>query len=150
MPDHDDDLGFDPDTAITNEQVRETIKRLERENRDLKANIAEATQARRELSFVKAGIDLSTPTGKLFAKAYDGNPDLDEVRAAAIEYGLLEPPPATPTPSDEQAAFQRIDRAAATGRPASGPVDWSKRLKETRNPDEYWQVIKEYEQSLAE
>lgn len=68
----------------------------------------ERDQAKRELAFVRAGIDLDSPSGKLAAKAYDGEPSLDAVKQFAVEYGLIQP---DEEEMDQQAALQRLSGA---------------------------------------
>lgn len=61
----------------------------------------ELAAARRELALVKAGVDVESPLGKMFAKAYDGDLDPEVIRA---EWSGLAPAPAAPEeppPSDE-------------------------------------------------
>lgn len=105
-------------------------KNLERKAKEADAAKAEAQAAKRELALLKAGIDLESPTGKLFAKAYDGEASVDAIKAAATEYGLIgtESAPAAPAqtePSvsnDELAAHQRIAQASA-GANSGGQYD---------------------------
>jgi len=72
---------------------------------------AEAAQARRELAFLKAGVDLESPLGKLFAKGYDGDLTPDAVKSAAVEAGIVEQPQAA-VPQEELAAHDRFAQAA--------------------------------------
>jgi hypothetical protein len=105
-------------------------KNLERKAKEADAAKAEAQAAKRELALLKAGIDLESPTGKLFAKAYDGEASVDAIKSAATEYGLIgqESAPAAPTQSapsvssDELAAHQRIAQASA-GANSGGQYD---------------------------
>lgn len=104
-------------------------KNLERKAKEADAAKAEAQAAKRELAILKAGIDLESPTGKLFAKAYDGEASVDAIKAAATEYGLIgtESAPAAPTPApsvsnDELAAHQRIAQTSA-GANSAGQYD---------------------------
>lgn len=85
-------------------------KKLEKENADLK----------REIAFTASGIDLTSPTGKLFAKAYDGAPNVDAVKAAAIEYGVIAPP--APVVSDEEAAELQVIAQVAASSTSTGGV----------------------------
>jgi len=63
---------------------------------------ADATAARCELAFVRAGIDTDKGPGKLLFQSYQGEPTAEAVLAAAKEYGIepqaTTPPPAAPTP----------------------------------------------------
>jgi len=54
-----------------------------------KAEAAEGQAAKRELAFIKAGIDTSTPMGSLFTRAYDGEIDADAIKAAAVKDGVI-------------------------------------------------------------
>jgi len=82
---------------------------------------AEADAAKRELALIRAGIDLDSPQGKLFAKAYDGEPAVDAIRKAAEEYGVLAPP-TPPVDPAELSAHTRVAQASA-GSPAAPPAD---------------------------
>src|SRR6266566_2787510 len=93
MADYDDDgneiqeqeeQGNDPDW----------LKNTRKKARQADAAMAERDAAKRELMLMKAGIDLETPHGRLFAKGYDGDLTLEAVKASATDYGLLTP--ATP------------------------------------------------------
>jgi hypothetical protein len=95
--------------------------------RDLRSAADEGRKAKRELAFVKAGIDTDTPLGKMFATAYDGDLTRD---AIAEEWEKIAPAPAVdqaptpaeqlesePTPEDRyahQAAQDRARRAIAS------------------------------------
>ena len=74
---------------------------------------AEAAAARKELAFVKAGIDTDAGVGKLLLQQFDGEPTKEAVLAAAAEYGITVGAP-TPVveeiPAEEQA--QTRERAA--------------------------------------
>jgi hypothetical protein len=48
-----------------------------------------AVDPARELAFLKAGVDTSTPTGALLLRAYDGELTADAVKAAAEPLGLI-------------------------------------------------------------
>lgn len=115
----DDDLDTPDDDETTpntprNQDWRRKLKQEAEEGRRAKQEAVEATSeaaaARKELAFLKAGIDLDSPQGKLFAKAYDGEPSLDAVKAAAQEYGLLDAPS---VPAEELAGHDRFAQASA-------------------------------------
>jgi hypothetical protein len=80
-------------------------KQLEDALAEAKRAKAELEQVRaekaRDEAFAKAGIP-DSPTGKLFRKAYDGAPDAEAIRAAAQEYGVLEPPAPTTPPAERE------------------------------------------------
>lgn len=72
----------------------------------------EAANAKRELALMKAGIDLESGTGKLFAKAYDGEATPEAIKAAAAEYGLV-PTSQTNEVQNDLQAIDRISQASA-------------------------------------
>lgn len=119
---YEDDFDLDQEENEQPQQQQEPQwrKNLERKAKEADAAKAEAQAAKRELALLKAGIDLESPTGKLFAKAYDGEASVDAIKSAATEYGLIgnesAPAASTPAPSvsnDELAAHQRIAQTSA-------------------------------------
>jgi hypothetical protein len=76
----------------TRNPVRARMKQLEKETADLRKQVAEAETAKRELAFVKAGLDPLQPMTKYFVKAYDGDLTPDAIRQAAVEAQLISPP----------------------------------------------------------
>jgi hypothetical protein len=126
----------------TRNPVRARMKQLEKETADLRKQVAEAESAKRELAFVKAGIDPLQPMSKYFVKAYDGELDPEAIRQAAVEAQLISPPDTQPTPSETQ-AWQRTAKLAAGSQTAQPPVDWNRRLNEARSPQEVDQILAE-------
>lgn len=91
----EDSDGFDDSDAEDPGEEDQTplVKRLRGELRARDKELGEARSARRELAFVRAGIDTSTKLGALFAKSYEGDiTDLDALKKEAIELGLLQAP----------------------------------------------------------
>ena len=122
--------------------VRARMKQLEKETADLRKQVAEAESAKRELAFVKAGIDPIAPMTKYFVKAYDGDLSPDAIRQAAVEAQLISPPDSTPS-ADEAMAWQRTQKIAAGSQTALPAVDWNRRLEEARSPQEVEQILAE-------
>jgi len=130
-------LVVDCSTGITSE-VELTAEEVAQREADALA-WAEAEAARRELAMLKAGIDLDTPQGKLFAKAYDGESTLDAVKKAAEEYGVIQAMNAIP--AEELDAIDRVSRAGAV--PSSTPMDDPlAALNNAETPDEIIQLLK--------
>jgi len=125
---------------------RKWVRDLEKRAKDADRVKAEAESAKRELAFMKAGIDLDSPTGKLFAKAYDGEASLDAVRSAAQEYGVLDQPK-TQIPADEFAAINRIGSAAAGGQ-VNDPVDYAAEINAADTPDAVLAILQKAGVSL--
>lgn len=82
--------------------LRKQLEDAIAENRRLKAEFEQMrTETTRNEAFAKAGIP-DSPAGKLFRKAYDGEPTLEAVRTAALEYGVIEPPAPTTPPAERE------------------------------------------------
>ena len=66
---------------------------------------------KREMAFLKAGVDTDTKAGQLLYKAYDGELETDLLRAEAAELGILRDAPAPvqekSDDSDRQATQER-------------------------------------------
>jgi hypothetical protein len=118
MSDYDDN----DDLETTDEAPKRNWRRdLEEQAAQAKAAAAEAEAARRELAFLKAGIDLDSPQGKLLAKGYDGPATAEAIKAAAVEYGLIQTE-APAVPAEELAAHDRVANASA-GAPTANEAD---------------------------
>ena len=140
---------YDSDMEETNSRnpVRARMKELEKEAAELRKQIAEAETAKRELAFVKAGIDPNSPMSKYFMKGYEGDLDPDAIRQAAVEAQLISPPEATPT-QVEAAGWQKIAKIAAGSQTAQPPVDWNQRLLNAESPKEVEAILAEARQAL--
>jgi len=126
----------------TRNPVRARMKQLEKETAELRKQVAEAESAKRELAFVKAGIDPLQPMSKYFVKAYDGELDPEAIRQAAVEAQLISPPQNQPS-ADEMQAWQRTNKVAAGSQTSQPPVDWARRLNEATSPREVEQILSE-------
>ena len=122
--------------------VRARMRQLEKENAEAKKLLAEAETAKRELAFVKAGIDLTSPMSKYFVKGYDGDYSPESIRQAAVEAQLISPPEPSPLVEEAQ-AWNRTAKIAAGTQTAQPPVDWNRRLQEARNPQEVDAILAE-------
>jgi hypothetical protein len=106
----------------TRNPVRARMKQLEKETADLRKQVAEAETAKRELAFVKAGLDPLQPMTKYFVKAYDGDLTPDAIRQAAVEAQLISPPQNQPS-ADEMQAWQRTNKVAAGSQTSQPPIE---------------------------
>jgi len=70
---------------------------------------------KREMAFLKAGVDTETKAGQLLFKAYDGELDTESIKTEADELGLFKSSQ-EPAPSVEQVPSE--DRQATTERQA--------------------------------
>ena len=122
--------------------VRARMRQLEKENTEVKKLLAEADIAKRELAFVKAGIDLTAPASKYFVKGYDGELSPESIRQAAVEAQLISPPEPSPLMEEAQ-AWNRTAKIAAGTQTAQPPIDWNRRLQDARNPQEVDSILAE-------
>lgn len=142
-----DNYDSDMEETNTRNPVRARMKELEKEAAELRKQVADAETARRELAFVKAGIDPNSPMSKYFMKGYDGELDPETIRQAAVEAQLISPPEATPT-QVEAAGWQKIAKIAAGSHTAQPPVDWNQRLANAESPREVEAILAEARQAL--
>lgn len=106
----------DEATPEPNEDVSELRKAAE----GGKAAKLEAELAKKELAFVKAGIDTDSKPAQALLKAYDGELSADAIKAEAAEWGLLkqaEPEPEATPDYTADAELQNM-RDASAGEPA--------------------------------
>lgn len=117
--DQETGLPIDPEPAPQRRNpVRDQLKRTEKERDQLRTEAEEGRTARRELAFVRAGLDPGDPRHAMFMKAYDGELDTEQIRSQAVEVGFLD----APGPSaDAQAHAQAA--AMATGAMNAPVVD---------------------------
>ena len=85
---YDDDDNDQPVEPPQN-PVRARMKQLEKEAKELRRQVAEFSQASREMNFVKAGIQTDDPRFKYFLKGYDGELTPEAIRRAAEEAQLI-------------------------------------------------------------
>ncbi len=137
--DEDDHVDAEP----KQNPVRARMKQLEKEAEELRKQIAEADAMKRELTFVKAGIDPADPKFKYFVKGYDGELSPDAIREALVEAQLISPPDT----SGEAAAWQRTNQVAAGAQTAHPPVDWNRRIQEATSEAEIMALLAEAQQT---
>jgi hypothetical protein len=90
----------------------------------------ELRQTRIDNAMLQAGVDLDSPTGKMFRKAWDGDADADAIKAGAAEIpGALRSVPEPPAPDiqgearEEGEADQFGERSAFASGDAAGAED---------------------------
>ena len=118
--------------------VRARMRELEAENKRKDALLAEAEQAKRELAFLKAGVNPENPMAKYFIKGYEGDLSTDAIRAAAQEANIIES--SKPSANEEQ-AWNRVNRAAGAAETSEPPVDYVERIKQARSKDEVLHLL---------
>jgi hypothetical protein len=154
--DENDEFDTETETVVEDPKPKRNWRRdLEEQASAAKQAKAEAAAAQRELALLKAGIDLDSPQGKLFAKGYDGAADVAAIKAAAVEYGVIESD-APSVPQEELAAHDRLSQAAAVsttsgdeGSQAVAEVAAAKSMEELRAALAKYGIETEYEQPLG-
>jgi hypothetical protein len=114
MSDNYTDDDFDSD-EIDVEEASESPRGLRRAANKSKKLEQELANAKRELAFIKAGINPDDPKMRYFIKGYEGDLTAEAVREAALEAGFLA---SQSNESDPQlaatgAAQQRVMQAAS-------------------------------------
>lgn len=108
-----DDLTEDQDDdSSTVKKLRTQLRKAKAEARTNGELAAAGKDAARKLALMEAGIDITKPNGKLFAKAYDGDLDTEAIVAAATEYGVLEPEKEEVT-KEETASLRRMNEVSS-------------------------------------
>jgi len=128
---------------------RKWVRDLEKRAKAAEKAAAERDAAMRELVMLKAGINPETPQGKLFIKAYDGEPTLEAVKAAAQEYGVLDAP--TPAiPAEEVAAHQRVANTAAGAGISDGEEDPIALINRAESAAEVLELVEKYGVAISD
>jgi hypothetical protein len=126
----------------TRNPLRTRIKTLEEEIKSLRQNAVEAEQAKREMAFMKAGIDTGDSAAKYFVKGYDGELTVDAIKQAAVEARLLSPRVSEENLSEQQ-AWKRTNQVAAGAESASEIPDLQARLDAASTEAEVLAILSE-------
>ena len=105
------ETGDNGDTNLVRE-LRKQAKDGKQAKREAESARSEADAAKRELALLKSGIDVNSPTGKLFAKSYEGELTAEAIKAEAEQYGLI-PTSQTSEVKDDLSAIDRVSQASA-------------------------------------
>jgi len=137
----DSDIEFDEQETGRN-PLRDRMKQLESENAALKARADEASNAARELAFVRAGVDSADPMAKYFVKAYDGELSPEAIRTAAIEARLIQDTKAAQV-AQEAKGWDRTNQAASGNATGDAPVDMVTRISKATSQAEIEMLLEE-------
>lgn len=107
----DDEIDTDDIDSGTGESG--DIKSLRRAANGKKKLEQELANAKRELAFIKAGINPDDPKMRYFVKGYEGDLTSEAVRAAALEAGFLASQDRSEQAQAVQSAQERVMTAAA-------------------------------------
>ena len=141
MSEFEDFYEEDDDQQPSQNPVRARMKQLEKENRQKDALLAEAAEAKKELAFLKAGIDTSDPKFKYFVKGYDGELNPDEIKQAAAEAQLITPPPSIQ--DQDKAGWQQSNKIAAGAETSSEGPSWIKRIRDAESAEQIEAIFAE-------
>lgn len=122
MPDSDDPTyddefqnGEGGDNTPAMKQMRQQIRNLEKQLKAASDGSARAAELERKLALTEMGANLKDPRAKYLPQT----DDIEALREAAVDLGLVAPP-APDTPPEEAAALDRIANASAGGRSVPG------------------------------
>ena len=105
---------FTDDEPTGETQESHNIKLLREKAEAGEKATRELAQAKRELAVLQSGIDVESPAGKLFLKAYDGDNTVEAIKAAAEEYAI--PLKGEQTPEPEAVEEPPVDSGTDTRR----------------------------------
>jgi hypothetical protein len=142
MSNYEEDFYEDDDQPQESNPVRARMKQLEKENREIRKALAEAEQAKREATFLKAGINPSEAKFKYFVKGYDGDLNPDAIIAAAEEAQLIAPSKPQ-VDEEEKRGWQQTNKVAAGNESAPPPASWAKRIQDASSQEEVYQIFAE-------
>lgn len=109
---HEDEQHDDGPAAL-----REALKRAEKRAADAEAHATEAEAARRENVMLRAGVDIDSKLGQMFARSYQGDLDIDAVKTEWAE--LAPSTPVVPEPSEQEQGRERSALAADAPAPTT-------------------------------
>lgn len=140
-----DDFDNEATEQTEKNPVRARMREMESELKALREKAAEAEKLQRELAFSKAGIPMDSPMSKYFVKGYEGEFTPEAIRKAAEEANLVKPAKTT-VDDAEQKAWNRLQKASASGESSDPIVDWNVKLNSARNQDEVMQILAQMRQ----
>ena len=139
MSESDFEFEDEAQDQATRNPVRARMRELEDRNKALEAQAKEADAAKRELAFVKAGVDPDSAAAKYFVKGYDGEFTAEAIRAAAEEANLI--PSQKKEVAAEQQAWNRVAQASRAGEASDAPVDYVQRFNNANSADEVMALL---------
>ena len=140
MSEYDDFTDEDEQVPAAGNPMRAAMRAMESEIKSLRQQAIESESTKRELAFVKAGIDPSDAAAKYFVKGYDGELTQDAIKQAAIEARLL-----SHTISDEevseQKAWKQTNQVAAGAGSSSELPSLESRLNAAKSSAEVMEIL---------
>ena len=131
--------------------IRKQLREAEKMRRELEAVRQELENQQKENQITRAGIP-DNGLGSLFRRAYDGPMDVESIRKAAEDYGILQPSREVPATDAELDALRRTQGAtvgSSGARPDQGQ-EFMAQLREASSPEEVMRIVQgEAGQSLG-
>lgn len=123
--------------------TREDIRKLEKSGAKASELETEKAAMARELAFLKAGVDTESKVGKLLMKGWEGELDVEAIKAEASEIGALSAN-ATPTPVEvDDGEAESSDERSSLG--AGANADQFR----TGDPDPQEEAVKAGRKAMA-
>lgn len=142
MTDFDDELETEQNQPL-DPNIRKQLREAEKARKELAEIRAELERTQRDALFTEAGIPKSG-AGALLRKAYDGAADIEAIRKAAEEYGVLQPAaPVVDTSNQELEALRRAQGATAgtTGAMPAPDQEFIEAISQANSPEEVMKVV---------
>lgn len=114
-------IGSQSTAMSENEEQEQNLAQLRKQADDGKAARRELEEARRELAFAKAGVDVESKIGKLLLRSYDGELDVEAIKAEALEVGAIKASgePTEDPVVDASESQERQELASEAGTPST-------------------------------
>lgn len=115
-------------------QQREHIESLEAQLAAANERDAANAVVIRENAMLRANVDLDSDVGKMFARAYEGELDVEAIKAGASSVGALKATPSVPDPqpsADELEQARLRGELSADGEPGGAPPPHGITVEET-------------------
>ena len=121
--------------------LRAQLKRLEKENSELRKQTAQFAETQKKMAFMEAGIPLDSPMTKYFIKGYDGELTPEAIRVAAEEAQLIAPP--TQQNEADRQGWRETNRIASGSEVSPEPAGWAKRIRDASTEAELMEIFQE-------
>lgn len=143
MSEYEDfDEAEDSQEQTSKNPLRERMRALEAENKAFRQQQKDIEEAKKQLAFVKAGVDPEDAAAKYFYKGYDGELSTEAIKQAAIEARLLSPAE-DPGIQAEKDAWSRTNQAAAGADSPTSLPDLDERLMKAKSSSEIMSILAE-------
>jgi hypothetical protein len=152
--DQDGDTHAIREIRARNRQLAKQHKEQQQRLEAAEAAAREAEIAKRELAFVKAGVNPDDPASKYFVKGYDGELTVEAIKAAATEARLLGPAQDAQQQQRQQTnqdlqVHDQIADASRNGTLPQAEQEYMQKLAAARNPAEVMALAVQFDPQNA-